>query len=147
MCTIEHLFSGTSVSVYYSIFFLDCNVPNKSLPFCFFVSSKNQTSPTSFLQTELGIYLIHSDVSRNIFPSFSEHKVFYKSSCSARFFFYYANTHLGIDYKYGVWTIAPGENCPSVRVRVRIGLRLGAVFLWGNCPRTISTVKNSDLIV
>lgn len=88
-----------------------------------FVSSKNQTSCTSFLQTELGIYLIHSDVSRNIFPSFSEHKVFYKSSCSARFFFYYANTHLGIDYKYGVWTIAP-----RLELGLEIGLGLGGQF-------------------
>ena len=33
------------------IFFLDCYMSNKNLPFCFFVSSKNQTSCTSLFQT------------------------------------------------------------------------------------------------
>ena len=33
------------------IFFLDCYMSNKNLPFCFFVFSKNQTSCTSLFQT------------------------------------------------------------------------------------------------
>ena len=36
---------------YFHFFSLDYNVSNKNLSFCFFVSSKNRTSGTSFLQT------------------------------------------------------------------------------------------------
>ena len=44
----------------------------------------------------------------------------------------------------GIRTIAPEENCPPVKVRVwvrvRVSFRVGggeAIFLGGNCPRTI----------
>ena len=52
-----------------------------------------------------------------------------------------------IDLIYGVWTNAPEENCPSVRVRVwfrvsvRIKIRGEAIFLGGNCPRTLNYIS------
>ena len=40
-----------------------------------------------------------------------------------------------------VRTIAPEENCPQLGLGfglvLGLDLRLGAVFLWGNCPITI----------
>ena len=44
-----------------------------------------------------------------------------------------------------IWTISPEENCPPVRVmvwfRVKVRIRLGAVFLGGNCPRTNESIE------
>ena len=54
------------------IFFLDCNVSNKNLPFCFFVSSKNWTYCTEFQKS--GIWNLSNHA------SFSKHRreVFHK---------------------------------------------------------------------
>ena len=39
----------------------------------------------------------------------------------------------------GIRTIAPEANCPPVRVRFRVSFRVGgAIFLGGNCSRTIA---------
>ena len=50
-----------------------------------------------------------------------------------------------IDLIYGVWTIAPEENCPSVSVRLlfRVSVRITgeAIFLGGNCPRTLNYIS------
>ena len=50
-----------------------------------------------------------------------------------------------LDLIYGVWAIAPEENCPSVRVRlsfrVSIRIRGEAIFLGGNCPRTLNYIS------
>ena len=43
--------------------------------------------------------------------------------------------------KNGTQAIAPEENCPSVRVRV--SFRVEAIFLGGNCPRTVSNITQT----
>ena len=49
----------------------------------------------------------------------------------------------------GILIIAPQENCSTARiwfrVRVRIKIR-GAIFLGGNCPRTISNIYTAYLL-
>ena len=86
----QDFFYARGISIFRNIsehmlfnFFLECNVPNKNLPFCFFVSSKIQTSCTSFLQTELGICLILPDVSRKYSPAFQNIEVAFER-CSTK---------------------------------------------------------------
>ena len=60
----------------------------------------------------------------------------------------------------GIQTIALEENCPPVRVRVwirvRVSFRIGAIFFGSNCPRTgsdswldsqLERLKNQQWIV
>ena len=83
------IFRINSESLLLFFFFFDCNVSSKNLSFCFFVSSKDQTPCTGFLQTGTWSLFIYFGCFPRICPIFLEHRsnfreVFHKSSCSTK---------------------------------------------------------------